>query len=113
MTWAAVHLTCPFWKSGDGRVFQVKSTSGDTFLGGDDYDQRIMDYLIETFNKEQGMDLRQDRQALQASERSLGESQDRVVHCNGNRDQPALSDRGCQRAEALGDQTDTAQRWSN
>ena len=49
---------------GDG-VFQVKSTSGDTFLGGDDYDQRIMDYLIETFNKEQGMDLRQDRQALQ------------------------------------------------
>jgi len=49
---------------GDG-VFQVKSTSGDTFLGGDDYDQRIMDHLIETFNKEQGMDLRKDRQALQ------------------------------------------------
>ncbi len=49
---------------GDG-VFQVKSTSGDTFLGGDDYDQRIMDYLIETFNKEQGMDLHKDRQALQ------------------------------------------------
>jgi molecular chaperone DnaK len=49
---------------GEG-VFQVKSTSGDTFLGGDDYDQRIMDYLIETFNKEQGMDLRKDRQALQ------------------------------------------------
>ena len=49
---------------GEG-VFQVKSTSGDTFLGGDDYDQRIMDYLIETFNKEQGMDLHKDRQALQ------------------------------------------------
>ena len=49
---------------GDG-VFQVKSTSGDTFLGGDDYDQRIMDYLIDTFNKEQGMDLHKDRQALQ------------------------------------------------
>ena len=49
---------------GDG-VFQVKSTSGDTFLGGDDYDQRIMDYLIETFNNEQGMDLHKDRQALQ------------------------------------------------
>ena len=49
---------------GDG-VFQVKSTSGDTFLGGDDYDQRIMDYLIDTFNQEQGMDLRKDRQALQ------------------------------------------------
>jgi molecular chaperone DnaK len=49
---------------GDG-VFQVKSTSGDTFLGGDDYDQRVMDFLIDTFNKEQGMDLRKDRQALQ------------------------------------------------
>jgi molecular chaperone DnaK len=49
---------------GDG-VFEVKSTSGDTFLGGDDYDQRIMDYLIETFKNEQGMDLHKDRQALQ------------------------------------------------
>jgi molecular chaperone DnaK len=43
----------------------VKSTSGDTFLGGDDYDQRVMDYLIEEFKKEQGMDLHNDRQALQ------------------------------------------------
>ena len=49
---------------GDG-VFQVKSTSGDTFLGGDDYDQRVMDYLIEEFKKTQGMDLQNDRQALQ------------------------------------------------
>jgi len=49
---------------GEG-VFQVKSTSGDTFLGGDDFDQRLMDYLIEEFKKETGVDLRQDRQALQ------------------------------------------------
>ena len=49
---------------GDG-VFQVKSTSGDTFLGGDDYDIRVMDYLIEEFKKQSGMDLQQDRQALQ------------------------------------------------
>ena len=49
---------------GDG-VFQVKSTSGDTFLGGDDYDQRVMDYLIEEFKKTQSMDLHNDRQALQ------------------------------------------------
>ena len=49
---------------GDG-VFQVKSTSGDTFLGGDDYDLRVMDYLIEEFKKTQGMDLHNDRQALQ------------------------------------------------
>jgi molecular chaperone DnaK len=49
---------------GDG-VFQVRSTSGDTFLGGDDFDQRIMDYLIEEFKKDNGIDLSSDRQALQ------------------------------------------------
>jgi molecular chaperone DnaK len=49
---------------GDG-VFQVRSTSGDTFLGGDDFDQRIMDYLIEEFKKDNGIDLSRDRQALQ------------------------------------------------
>jgi len=49
---------------GDG-VFQVRSTSGDTFLGGDDFDQRVMDYLIGEFKKENGIDLRNDRQALQ------------------------------------------------
>jgi molecular chaperone DnaK len=49
---------------GEG-VFQVKSTSGDTFLGGDDFDQRIMDYLIGEFKKDTGIDLHQDRQALQ------------------------------------------------
>lgn len=49
---------------GEG-VFQVRSTSGDTFLGGDDFDQRVMDYLIEEFKKQNNMDLHQDRQALQ------------------------------------------------
>ncbi len=49
---------------GDG-VFQVRSTNGDTFLGGDDFDQRIMDYLIDEFKKSNEIDLRQDRQALQ------------------------------------------------
>jgi molecular chaperone DnaK len=49
---------------GEG-VFQVRATSGDTFLGGDDFDQRIMDYLADEFQKENGVDLRQDRQALQ------------------------------------------------
>jgi len=47
-------------------VFEVKSTSGDTFLGGDDFDQRVMDYLIDEFKKtNDGFDLRKDRQALQ------------------------------------------------
>ena len=49
---------------GDG-VFQVRSTAGDTFLGGDDFDIRIMDYLLEEFKKQTNMDLKQDRQALQ------------------------------------------------
>ena len=49
---------------GEG-VFEVKSTSGDTFLGGDDFDQRIIDYLADEFKKDTGIDLRQDRQALQ------------------------------------------------
>lgn len=49
---------------GEG-VFQVKSTNGDTFLGGDDFDLRLMDYLIEEFKKVNNIDLKNDRQALQ------------------------------------------------
>src|SRR5690348_15403885 len=49
---------------GEG-VFQVKSTNGDTHLGGDDFDQRIIDWIAEEFRKEQGIDLRKDRMALQ------------------------------------------------
>ena len=49
---------------GDG-VFEVKSTNGDTFLGGEDFDQRLMDYLADEFKKEQGIDLKKDKLALQ------------------------------------------------
>src|SRR5919197_1528910 len=49
---------------GEG-VFEVKATHGDTHLGGDDFDQRIVDYMAEEFMKQQGIDLRKDRQALQ------------------------------------------------
>ena len=49
---------------GDG-VFEVKSTNGDTHLGGDDFDQRIINWLADEFRREQGIDLRQDRMALQ------------------------------------------------
>ena len=49
---------------GDG-VFEVKSTNGDTFLGGEDFDARIMDYLADEFRKENGIDLREDKLALQ------------------------------------------------
>src|SRR6478736_255538 len=49
---------------GDG-VFEVKSTNGDTFLGGEDFDKRIVDYVADEFRKENGIDLRNDRLALQ------------------------------------------------
>src|SRR5205807_1920878 len=49
---------------GDG-VFEVKSTNGDTFLGGEDFDKKIIDYLADEFKKEQGIDLRSDKLALQ------------------------------------------------
>ena len=49
---------------GEG-VFEVKSTAGDTHLGGDDFDKRVVDWMAEEFRREQGIDLRQDRQALQ------------------------------------------------
>jgi len=49
---------------GEG-VFEVKSTNGDTYLGGDDFDQRVMDWLVDEFRKDQGIDLRKDRMALQ------------------------------------------------
>ena len=49
---------------GDG-VFEVKSTNGDTFLGGEDFDQRIIDYIADEFKKDNGIDLRSDKLALQ------------------------------------------------
>ena len=49
---------------GDG-VFEVKATNGDTFLGGDDFDLRVIDWLVDEFKKDQGIDLKNDRMALQ------------------------------------------------
>ncbi len=60
---------------GDG-IFEVKSTNGDTFLGGEDFDQRIVDHMIETFQSESGIDLREDNMALQR----LKEAAERAKH---------------------------------
>jgi len=57
-------------------VFEVKSTNGDTFLGGEDFDQRLMDYLADNFHKANGIDLRKDRMALQR----LKEAAERAKH---------------------------------
>ena len=63
---------------GEG-VFEVKSTNGDTHLGGDDFDQRIMDWLADEFKQEQGIDLRNDRMALQRLKEAAETCQDRAV----------------------------------
>ena len=55
---------------GDG-VFEVKATNGDTHLGGDDWDNRIMDWILDEFKKEQGMDLRKQPDALQRDRKSV------------------------------------------
>ena len=62
MTWVVEHLMFLSWKS---VMVVVKATNGDTFLGGEDFDQRIIDFLADEFKKEQGIDLRGDRLALQ------------------------------------------------
>ena len=83
---------------GDG-VFEVKATNGDTFLGGEDFDKRVIDYLADEFKKEQGIDLRGDRLALQRL-KETAEGQDRALLDDSDRDQPALHHRRPARAEA-------------
>src|SRR5258705_11932219 len=58
---------------GDG-VFEVKATNGDTHLGGDDWDQRVIDWIADEFKKQQGIDLRQDRMALQRLKEAAGKA---------------------------------------
>ncbi len=90
---------------GDG-VIEVKSTNGDTHLGGDDWDERVVDWIADDFKKEQGIDLRQDRQALQRLQRSRRKSQNRAFDRDGDRNQPALRHRRCQRPQAPAVQAD-------
>ena len=67
-------------------VFEVLATSGNTFLGGEDFDQRIINWLLEDFVAEHGIDLRKDRLALAAIKRSGGTRQMRIVFGFGNDD---------------------------
>ena len=64
MTWGGGTFDVSILEIGDG-VFEVKSTNGDTFLGGEDFDQAIINYLADAFKKSDGIDLRQDTMALQ------------------------------------------------
>jgi molecular chaperone DnaK len=73
---------------GDG-VFEVKSTNGDTFLGGEDFDQRIIDYLADEFKKEQTIDLREDKLALQRLKDAAETANRRKSICPSLRPMPA------------------------
>ena len=96
---------------GDG-VFEVKSTNGDTHLGGEDFDQRVMDYLVAEFKKDQGIDLRSDKMALQRSERSGGKSEDGAFHDDGNRHQSAVCYRRCLRSQTYEHETLHEPNWN-
>ena len=84
---------------GDG-VFEVKSTNGDTFLGGEDFDMRLVNYLADEFKKESGIDLRTDRLALQRLKEAAEKGEDRVVLRDADGGEPALHHRRCLGAEA-------------
>jgi molecular chaperone DnaK len=71
-------------------VFEVKSTNGDTFLGGEDFDMRIVDYLADEFKKEQGIDLRKDKLALQRLKEAAEKAKIELSSATADRDQPAL-----------------------
>ena len=82
------------------KQFEVLSTNGDTFLGGEDFDQRIIDYIIAEFKKEQGVDLSQGRARAAAPEGSRREGQDRAVQQRADRHQPAVHHGRCHRARS-------------
>jgi molecular chaperone DnaK len=71
-------------------VFEVKSTNGDTHLGGDDFDQRVIDWLVAEFKKDQGIDLSKDAMALQRLKGSRREGQDGAFHGPADRRQSSV-----------------------
>ena len=86
---------------GDG-VIEVLATAGDTHLGGDDFDQRIMDYLVAEFKKAEGIDLSKRQGRYAAPEGSCREGQDRAVRRYLHQHQPALYHRRRHRPQASG-----------
>ena len=85
-------------------VFRVISTNGDTHLGGDDFDEVLINYVADEFKKEQGIDLRKDTMALAAAARSLRKGQEGAQLGQLDRHQSAVHHGRCQRAQALADE---------
>ena len=99
---------------GDG-VFEVKSTNGDTFLGGEDFDQRIVEYLAEEFKKENTVDLLKDKLALQRLKEAAEKAKIELVLDLADRNQPALHHGRSDRPEAPHHEADALQAggaWS-
>ena len=90
---------------GEG-VVEVKSTNGDTHLGGDDFDQIVVEWMIAEFKKTDGIDLGKDRMALQRLKEAAREGEDRAVVGDGDRDQPAVHHGGCLGPQAHDDEAD-------
>ena len=84
---------------GDG-VFEVKSTNGDTFLGGEDFDNRVVEYLAAEFKKEQGIDLTKDKLALQRLKDAAEKAKIELSSADPDRGQPALHHGRSERPEA-------------
>ena len=93
---------------GDG-VFEVKSTNGDTHLGGDDFDLRLIDYLADEFKKDQGIDLRKDKMALQRLKEAAEKAKMELSTSHADRCESAVYHGRCQRAEAFEHQNDPGQ----
>jgi len=93
---------------GDG-VFEVKSTNGDTFLGGEDFDMRLVEYLAAEFKKDQGIDLKGDKLALQRLKEAAEKAKIRAVVFAADRNQPALYHGRRFRSEAPDDEADPRQ----
>ena len=86
---------------GDG-VFEVKATHGDTQLGGDDWDQRVIDWLVKTFKDNHGVDLSADKMARAAAEGGRREGEDRAEPGRRDHDQPAVHHGDGRRSAAPG-----------
>ena len=82
-------------------MFEVKSTNGDTFLGGEDFDMRLVDYLADEFKKEQGIDLRKDKLALQRLKEAAEKAKIELSSRHADRNQPALHHGGRVRARSI------------
>ena len=96
----------PSLNVGEG-VCEVRSTSGDTHLGGDDFDKRLVDWVADEFKKDSGIDVRQDRQAFNASTRRRRKPS-ASFPILPKLDQPAFHYRRCNGAETLGDEATRA-----